>query len=273
MTVKLNDKICLVTGAGSGIGRASAMALAAEGGVVTVADINIEAAEAVAAEIRDAGGKADAAFIDICSEVAIAAAIEGTATRHGKLDVIHNNAAYATPEAIAADTDILSIPNDIWDSVMQGSLRGTMLCCRHAILAMRKSGGGSIINTSSMYGVDAFNRMPAYGVSKAGINMLTRQVATAFGREGVRCNAVAPSMIYTPMLAGAIPAEFIEMNVDATLTGFLGEPRDVANAVVWLASPDSRYITGQIIKVDGGSTAHLATYDAARRFFDGEPRK
>lgn len=271
--MKLNDMTCIVTGGGSGIGRASAMALAAEGGVVTVTDINLEAAEVVAAEIRDAGGRADAAFIDITSEDAIAAAIDGTVARHGKLDVIHNNAAYATPEALAADTDILSIPTDIWDAVMQGTLRGTMLCCRHAVLAMRKSGGGSIINTSSMYGVDAFYKMPAYGVSKAGINMLTRQVATAFGREGIRCNAVAPSMIQTPMLEGAIPAEFIAMNVDATLTGFLGEPRDVANAVVWLASPESRYITGQVIRVDGGSTAHLATYDAARRFFDGEPRQ
>lgn len=271
--MKLNDKICIVTGGGSGIGRASAMALAAEGGVVTVADINLAAAEAVAAEIRSIGGRAEAAYIDICSEDAIRGAIEDVAARQGRLDVIHNNAAYATPEAIAADTDILSIPTGIWDSVMQGTLRGTMLCCRYAVLAMRDAGGGSIINTSSMYGMDAFYRMPAYSVSKAGINMLTRQVATSFGREGIRCNAVAPSMIHTPLLAENIPAEFVEMNVDATLTGFLGEPTDVANAVVWLASPQSRYITGQVIRVDGGSTAHLATYDAARRFFDGEPHR
>lgn len=266
--MRLEKKICIVTGGGSGIGRASAMALAAQGGIVTVADIDDSAARSVADEICAAGGKADTVFIDICSEEHIRNAVDTVVEKHGRLDVIHNNAAYTTPQVLAADTEILSIPTEIWAQVMQGTLQGTMLCCRYAVLAMRKNGGGSIINTSSMYGVEAFYRMPAYSVAKAGINMLTQHVATAFGREGIRCNAVAPSMIYTPLLARAIPEAFIDMNVDATLTGYLGEPEDVANAVVWLATDESRYITGQVIRVDGGSTAHLATYDAARRFFD-----
>ena len=111
--------------------------------------------------------------------------------------------------------------------------------------------------------------MPAYCVSKAGINMLTEFVATAYGRQGIRCNAVAPSMIYTPMLASFIPAELIELNVGSTLTGYLGEPEDVASAVVWLASDEARYMTGQVLRVDGGSTAHLPTYADARKFFEG----
>jgi NAD(P)-dependent dehydrogenase (short-subunit alcohol dehydrogenase family) len=266
----LEGKIAIVTGGGSGIGRATAIVMARRGAVVGVADINDAAAEAVVAEISDAGGSAEPIHLDICSEDEIRNGVEGMVARHGRLDVMHNNAAYAPPDVLAADTEILSIPTEVWDRVMQGTLRGTMLCCRYAVLAMRTNGGGSIVNTSSMYGMSAFYRMPAYGVSKAGINLLTEHVATAHGREGIRCNAVAPSMINTPMLAAAIPKAFIDMNVDATLTGFLGEPDDVAKTVAWLASDDARYITGQVIRVDGGSTAHLATYADARRFFSGD---
>lgn len=268
--MQLEGKVAIITGGGSGIGRATAALMAKRGASVVVADINACAAEAVAAEIEAAGGKAQPCNIDICCEASIRDAIEGVVRQFGRLDVMHNNAAYAPPEVIAADTDILSIPTEVWDHVMQGTLRGTMLGCRYAVKAMIPNGGGSIINTSSMYGMSAFYRMPAYSVSKAGINLLTEHVATAFGRDGIRCNAVAPSMINTPMLANAIPKPLIDMNIDATLTGFLGEAEDVAMTVAWLASSDARYITGQIIRVDGGTTAHLATYADARRFFSAE---
>lgn len=263
----LKDKVAVITGAGSGIGRATALTLAGNGARVVVADINDEAAAAVVAEICAAGGVAEAAHLDICSEEQIKACMEDAVRRFGRIDVLHNNAAYAPPDVLAEDTDILGISTDAWDRVMQGTLRGTMLCCRYGVMEMLKTGGGSIINTSSMYGVHAFNRMPAYGVSKAGINLLTEHVATVFGRRGIRCNAVAPSMIHTPMLANAIPAAFIEMNIDATLCGFLGTPQDIANVVAWLASDEARYVTGQVIRADGGSTAHLPTYADARRFF------
>ena len=263
----LTGRTAMVTGAGSGIGRATAQLLARRGANVMVADINRDAAAAVVAEIAAAGGTADAAFIDICSEAAIAAAVAATVARFGRLDILHNNAAYAPQEVIAADTDILSIPIEVWDAVMTGTLRGTMLCCRHGIRAMLKTGGGSIVNTSSMYGVGAFNLMPAYGVSKAGINLLTQQVATAFGRQGIRCNAVAPSMVRTPMLEGAIPEELIRINEDSTLTGSLPSPDQIATVVAFLASDDASHMTGQILHVDAGTTAHLPTYDAARRFF------
>lgn len=263
----LKDKVAVITGAGSGIGRATALTLAHNGARIVVADINDDSAAAVVAEIRAAGGVAESVHLDICSEEQIQACMEEAVRRFGRIDVLHNNAAYAPPDVLAEDTDILGISTDAWDRVMQGTLRGTMLCCRYGVIEMLKTGGGSIINTSSMYGIHAFNRMPAYGVSKAGINLLTEHVATVFGRRGIRCNAVAPSMIHTPMLANAIPAAFIEMNIDATLCGFLGTPQDVANVVAWLASDEARYITGQIIRADGGSTAHLPTYADARRFF------
>ena len=264
---QLKDKVAMVTGAGSGIGRASALAMAAQGARLMVTDVNMAGAEETVALIRKAGGTAEATPCDICSEESIKAAVEHTAARYGRLDVLHNNAAYAPPDILAADTTILDIPTEAWDRVMQGTLRGTMLCCRYGVLQMQKNGGGSIINTSSMYGVRAFNRMPAYGISKAAINLLTEHVAVAYGRQNIRCNAVAPSMIRTPMLEGAIPAAFIEMNVEATLTGYLGVPEDIADVVVFLASDASRYLTGQVIRADGGSTAHLPTYADARRFF------
>lgn len=264
---RLAGKNAMVTGGGSGIGRASAHRLARDGAAVIVADINDEAAATVAEEIVAAGGTAQAVNVDITREDSIRDAIGATVSRFGRIDVLHNNAAYAPLAALEADIDILTIPTDMWDEIMQGTLRGTMLCCRYGVIEMLKTGGGSIINTSSMYGVGAFNRMPAYGISKAGINMLTEYVATAWGKQGIRCNAVAPSMVNTPLLQSFIPAELFQLNVDAALTPTLPEPDDIAAIVAFLASDDAAFLTGQVIRADGGTTAHLSTYSAARRFF------
>ncbi|WP_404477083.1 SDR family NAD(P)-dependent oxidoreductase [Novosphingobium sp. BL-52-GroH] len=266
--MRFKDKVAIVTGGASGLGRATAMRLASEGASVGIADINDAGAKLVAEEIADAGGVARPLRLDITVEEDFRSAVGAMVESYGRLDIMHNNAAFTSPEAIAQDTDILEISNDIWDQIFAGTVRGTMHGCRHAILAMRRHGGGAIVNTASMYGVEAFYKMPAYCVSKAAVIQLTKQVATAFGRQGIRCNAVAPSMISTPLLDASIPAAFIEMNAEATLTGYLGTPEDVAQAVAWLASDEARYITGQVIRVDGGSTAHLATYADARRFYD-----
>lgn len=264
---RLAGKIAVITGAASGIGRACAIRMAGDGAHVTIADINVDGAAQVVAEIEEAGGKADAIHCDITIEESIKSAIEGVAAKHGRLDILHNNAAYLPLDVLEADVDILTIPTAMWDKVMEGTLRGTMLGCRYGVIEMLKNGGGSIINTSSMYGVGAFNRQPAYGVSKAAINMLTEYVATAFGKKGVRCNAVAPSMISTPLLRSFIPEELVKLNEDATLTPSLGTPEDIAAIVAFLASDDGRYLNGQVIRADGGSTAHLPTYSDARRFF------
>ncbi len=264
---RLANKSAMITGGASGIGRACAMRMAQDGAQVMIADINMENARTVVAEISGAGGAAQAVECDITQEDSIRDAVAATVAAFGRLDILHNNAAYVPLEALEADVDILTIPTHLWDAVMQGTLRGTMLGCRYGVIEMLKTGGGSIINTSSMYGMSAFNRQPTYGISKAAINMLTEYVATAFGKRGVRCNAVAPSMIRTPLLESFIPEEMVRFNAEATLTPFLGEPEDIAAIVAFLASDDARYLNGQVIRADGGTTAHLPTYSDARRFF------
>ncbi len=264
----LRNKIAMVTGAGSGIGRASAMTMAAKGASVMVTDIAIDRAEAVVAEIVAAGGIAAAGICDIADEHSIRAAIDATEARFGRLDILHNNAALLSDEAMLGDQDITSVPVSIWDDTMAVTVRGTMLCCRYAVFAMRRAGGGSIINTSSIYGIRAANRMPAYSVSKAAINMLTEVVATSYGREGIRCNAVAPSMMRTPTLDRLVPEEIVAYNADAALLPMMGTPQDVANVVAFLASDESSYMTGHVFPVDGGTIAHLPTFSEERRYLE-----
>ena len=265
--MRLKGKVAIVTGGGSGIGRASCLKLAREGARVAVTDLRLEGAEGVAGEIRSAGGEALALACDIGVEDSIAGMVDQVAAQWGRLDILHNNAALLTADSASGDTDILNIATALWDQTMQVTLRGTMLGCRYGVKQMLKNGGGSIVNTSSSYGVQPFVRMPAYGVAKAAINMLTQYVATSYGRQNVRCNAVAPSMIYTPALASLIPEQLIDLNKDSALTPFLGEPEDVANVVAFLASDEARYLTGQIVHADGGSTVPLPTFSDARRFF------
>lgn len=260
----LNGKVAIVTGGAGRIGKAVTARLVDEGVRVAVADINADAAGAVAAEHGD---KALAITFDAGDEKSIEAMVATTVARFGRLDILHNNAAYVPLDLLEADVDILTIPTSMWDVMMEGTLRGTMLGCRYGVIEMLKTGGGSIINTSSMYGVGAFNRQPAYGVAKAAINMLTEYVATAWGKQNIRCNAVAPSMVKTPLLESFVPAELLQLNVDAALTQTLPEPEDIAAIVAFLASDDARFLTGQVIRADGGTTAHLSTYSDAARFF------
>lgn len=267
----LEGKSVLVTGGGSGIGRAGALIMARRGARLAVSDLRPEAAEQVAAEIREAGGNAIAIECDVEIETEIASAIAETVRAFGRIDVLHNNAALLAPDVIVHDTDILSIPTDIWDRVMAVTLRGPMLGCRYAVQEMRKTGGGSIINTSSIFGLSAHNQQVAYGCAKAGVSQLTQYVATSFGRDNIRCNAVAPSLILTSTAKAAVPLELQEANLASTLLPFLGEPEDVGNMVAFLASDDARFITGQTIRVDGGMLAHLATYADAERLYASIP--
>jgi NAD(P)-dependent dehydrogenase (short-subunit alcohol dehydrogenase family) len=261
----LEGKVALITGAGSGIGLATAKTLAARGARVMLSDIKEATAVAGAAAIREQGGDASAIACDIGEESQVKRAVADTVAHFGRIDILHNNAALASPELLATDTDILTVPVSTWDTIMAVTLRGTMLGCKYGVEAMLKSGGGVIINTSSMYGVSPPLIMVSYCTAKAAINMLTRHVATTYGRRGIRCNAVAPSLVKTPGSDSVIPKAFADVHNNATALPFAPTPEDVANAVAFLASDDARFITGEIMHVDGGSTSHLATYVEARR--------
>lgn len=265
----LKGKVAIVTAGASGIGEATVRELARRGASVLIGDINRDKAGGIVSEIAAAGGEACFVNCDIGIESDIAGIVAHAVERFGRLDIMHNNAALLDPQVFEQDVDILSISTDAWDRTMQVTLRGTMLGCKYAVKQMLANGGGSIINTSSMYGVSAFYRQTAYGTAKGAINTLTRYVATSFGRHNIRVNAVAPSMIETPILKEIIPEELIRLNENSLLVPALGRPEDIARIVAFLASDDSGYLTGQIIHADGGTTAHLPTYADARRFYDG----
>lgn len=260
MTDKLLHKVAIVTGAASGIGAATAAALAEAGASVVLADINLEGAQAQALRIDASGIRTAAAAVDLGEPASIQAMIEFAVARFGGLDILDNNAAdtrlSATRDVGVEHTDI-----EVWDSLMRTNLRGTMLACKYAIPRMRQRGGGSIINMSSGSGLTGALSPTAYGVSKAGIIMLTQYVATQHGKEGIRCNALAPGLIVTPATSqhyaeGAFGAMMLRHH----LTPRLGRPSDIAATVVFLASDDAAFITGQTICVDGGLLAHAPYY-------------
>jgi NAD(P)-dependent dehydrogenase (short-subunit alcohol dehydrogenase family) len=255
---RVEGKVALITGAASGIGRVTAETLAREGAAIAIVDLDLEGGRAVADAIVAAGGRAIALRADVSLEEEIRAAVAATVDRFGGLHVLHNNAAITSPDHQRRDASLLDLDVEVWDKTMAVDLRGAMLGCKHALPPMIASGGGSIINTTSNSALAGDLSLNAYSAAKAGLNALTLSVATAFGKQGVRCNAVSPAHIASPSLARVVPPEVQQMFVDECLTPRLGTPQDVANLVLFLASDESAHITGQVIRCDGGALSHLA---------------
>jgi NAD(P)-dependent dehydrogenase (short-subunit alcohol dehydrogenase family) len=254
---RLAGKVCIVTGAGSGIGRASAHALANEGAKVVVADLDPASARKVAGEIGAAALPFEA---DVSDEPAVRGMVRAALEAFGGLDVLHNNAADSSAATMGRDGDLLELELAVWERAFAVNARGVMLGCKHAIPAMLARGGGSIVNTSSVASLRGDGHRAAYGASKGAVNALTLYVATMYGKRGIRCNAIAPGVIRTPALDQNVPREALEIFESNTLVPRLGLPEDVANAVVWLASDDSAFVTGQILRVDGGTMSHHPTW-------------
>lgn len=253
---RLQGKTVIVTGAASGLGAATAERVAAEGARTVLADINVEGAAAVARSVTEAGGEARPVHLDLGDPDSIRSAVQFTVETFGGLDVLHNNAA-ATHLAARLDRPLLEADPDVWDETMRVNVRGTMLATQAALPHMIAAGGGSIINTTSGAALAGDLSHPAYGVSKAAIITLTQYTATQYGKQGVRANAVSPGYISTQRAGGvAAGTDFASTMLRHTLTPRVGLPADVAAAVVFLASDESEYITGQVLSVDGGLRAH-----------------
>jgi NAD(P)-dependent dehydrogenase (short-subunit alcohol dehydrogenase family) len=268
--LKLEGRVAVVTGGGSGIGEASAICMAAHGAAVSVVDLSEHDAARVAASITSGGGRALAIHADVSDEAQWLAIIGRTMDEWGRIDVLHNNAALVRHDIFARDGAVTEMDVEVWEAVMAVNLRGPMLGTKHAVPVMIAGGGGSIINMSSGSSRLGDTERSAYGASKAGVNALTLYTATQYGADGIRANAILPGLVLTPAAASNLPAglrAIIESNV---LTPYVGEPGDVANLVAFLASDESRYITGQLIPVNGGMSSHQPTL-AQRRALKNEP--
>ena len=249
---ELTGKVAIVTGASAGIGRATAVALATEGAAVTGADVDEARGEQVAAEIRDKGGRAIFVKTDVTDDAQVAAMVAKTVEAFGGLDVAFNNAGI---EGMPAPTADCTVEN--WHRTLAVNLTGVWSCMRHEIPVMLARGGGSIVNCASVAGLVGFAGIPAYTASKHAVVGLTKTAALEYAEQGIRVNAVCPGVIDTEMIdrfTGGQPEAEAAM-VATEPVGRLGRPEEIADAVVWLASPQSSFVTGQAIAVDGGFVA------------------
>jgi NAD(P)-dependent dehydrogenase (short-subunit alcohol dehydrogenase family) len=257
-TQDLNGRVAIVTGAGGvgGIGECTARLLAEAGARVVLADLPGSKLEETAASLIKQGYDATHCATDISDERSVESLIRFTQQKHGRLDILDNNAA---SQGQAEDRDITTMSVELWDHIMGVNARGAMLMCKHALPVMMAGGGGSIINISSGTSMAGDFFATAYAASKGAVNTLTRYVATQYGAKGIRCNALVLGLIATPILKAVMPEPLRDIFRDNKLVGRLGEPRDVAEMVLFLASDRSRFITGQLLPVDGGFYAHTPT--------------
>jgi NAD(P)-dependent dehydrogenase (short-subunit alcohol dehydrogenase family) len=259
----LDGKVAVITGAANGIGAATARLMTARGAKVAIADIAFDAAKALAAELPDAFAIA----LDLEHQSSIKAMIAKAVSHFGQLDILHNNAALLGPEIAQADGDIEGMDTDLWDRTYRINVRGTMIACREALPHLRAT-RGNIVNTVSNLALQGHLIQSAYSSSKAAIIQMTRAIAASHGKQGVRCNAVAPGMTSTPALLSAFPPVLRQLVEDETLRDQLGEPDDIAEAVAFLASPAARNITGHVLVSDGGCASHVPGLAGFRTFFE-----
>lgn len=253
MRNRLKDRAIMVIGAGTGIGAATVERLCDEGARVCIADIDHDAAQSVAARMVAGGHDAFAVAIDIADEASVNAAFAQAVERLGGLDGCHVNAADL--RIIHADSDALSLDLAVFDRTIAVNLRGHVLCTRAALPHLLASGRGAIVYTSSDSADMGEPVRPSYAAAKSGINALMRHVASAWGRQGLTANAIAPGFVMTPeMIAGGqVPGEWIDHSLAATRSTRLGAATDIAAMAAMLLSEDGRWINGQTIHVNGGT--------------------
>jgi NAD(P)-dependent dehydrogenase (short-subunit alcohol dehydrogenase family) len=252
MTGLVTGKVAVVTGGGSGIGRASALVFAREGAKVVVADVDVEGGEETVRLIRQNGGEALFVKTDVSQDTAVEALVARAVQTYGRLDCAYNNAGIEGPAATTSE-----YPEEGWERVVAINLKGVWLCMKYEIPQMLKQGGGAIVNTASAAGLVGFRGGSAYVASKHGVVGLTKTAALEYAKAGVRVNAVCPGAIDTPMMGritGHRPQR-AERMAAAEPVGRMGRPAEIGEAVVWLCSDAASFVTGQAMAVDGGMTA------------------
>jgi NAD(P)-dependent dehydrogenase (short-subunit alcohol dehydrogenase family) len=252
--VELKSRVGIVTGGAGNLGSACARRMAAEGACVVVSDLPGSDGKKVVDGIVEAGGQAITHEGDISAEPDVIEMVGAAVRQYGRLDVLVNVAA--AMNLVQRDRGLDAMDPESWDRMMAVNVRGPMLGCRHAIPAMLSGGGGSIINFASTAAFVGDMGLIAYSTTKAALLGLTRSVATTYGKQGIRCNAVAPGSVWSEETKAQMGEEQLERMVRTRLTPRLGVPDDIAHMVVYLASDKATYITGQTFQVDGGGTAH-----------------
>jgi NAD(P)-dependent dehydrogenase (short-subunit alcohol dehydrogenase family) len=254
---RIKDKVCIVTGAAVGIGRACAHRLAGEGAQLALFDVDDEAGQGVVDDLCSRGAVARYWHVDVTSERAAKAAIDGVAEHFGALHVLVNNAGIA-----GANKPTHEVTEEEWDRVQAVNVKGVFFCVKHAIPHLRRAGGGSIINLSSIYGLVGAPDVPPYHASKGAVTLMTKTDAMLYAGDRIRVNSIHPGHIWTPMVVNHLQSSGVT-DLDAGRAdlgklhplGHVGEPDDIAWGVVYLASDESRFVTGAELVIDGGYTA------------------
>ena len=249
---RLAEKVAIVTGGGSGIGRASAIRFAEEGARVVVAEIQPELGQATADAVRSMGGEAFFCETDVTNEQSVADCVAEAIRRFDRLDVLFNCAGGSLPE----DAPVTEVDWGVYEKTLSLDLEGTMLCCRHGIPEMVRSGGGSVINSSSVVALQGGHPMHVYSSAKGAIISFTRAIAGTYARQGVRANAICPGVVLSDRIRARFGAEGEGTTLGEEHPFAVGEPVDIANVALFLASEESRMITGAVIPAEGG----LSTY-------------
>lgn len=255
--MRLNGKVALITGAGSGIGREAALLFAGEGAAVVAVDISEETAAQTAAAIQESGGRASPFTADVSVDGDCRAMVAAAEAAFGRLDVLFNNAGISH----GADADAVSTTEDVWDLTFDVNVKGVFLGCKHGIPALRRAGGGSIINTASFVALlGAATPQLAYTASKGAVLAMTRELAVIHARENIRVNALCPGPLNTELLMKYLDTpEKKQRRLVHIPMGRFGEAAEIAQAALYLASDESSYVTGTEFVVDGGITAAYVT--------------
>jgi NAD(P)-dependent dehydrogenase (short-subunit alcohol dehydrogenase family) len=256
VTGRLQGKVCVITGAGGGMGREAAIVFTEEGARVCVVDVALDAAEETVSLC--VASSAFAVAVDVADEVGVRGMMASTAERFGGIDVLYNNAGISP----ADDGSVLDTTVDAWQRVQDVNTKGVFLCCKHGIPYLLERGGGSVINVASFVALlGAATSQISYTASKGAVLALSRELGVQFARQGVRVNALCPGPVETPLLLnifGADPAAFERRRVHWP-TGRLGKPRELVNAALFLASDESSFVNASTFMVDGGLTSAYVT--------------